>query len=73
MSNHSFQAVYQIWNDQVGSRIEIGPDCDAIGLTEIHYVGSNGTKENPILVNQDELRMLRDAIDRRLEDIDNGN
>jgi hypothetical protein len=71
MSKHSFEAVYQVWDDSNGSRIEVGPDADAIdGLSEIRTVLPGGNQETVIVVNEDQLKHLHVAIARRLADIE---
>lgn len=34
--------VMQIWNDDVGERIEVGEDGDGIGMVELRFVSDDG-------------------------------
>jgi hypothetical protein len=39
---YSIEKVYKIYNDQLGTRLEIGPDLDGIGCFEMrNYNGKN--------------------------------
>lgn len=71
MSNtKTIGVVYQIWDDQVGSRIEIAPDSDGLdGLTEIRHVDENGKIGARVFFNREELEKLASLIGRRLSDI----
>lgn len=63
---HSLETVYEIWNNQVGSRIEIGPDRDSIGLVSIRSVMSDGKREAEVLCNHDEAKLLHAALGKML-------
>jgi len=67
---HSLEIVYQIWSDQDGERIEVGPDGDSLGLTEIRHVGSDGKRTTTITFNRSQLEILQQVIGRRLGEIE---
>lgn len=39
---YSMEKVYEIWNDETGERIDIGPDRDGLDLIEIRSVNGDG-------------------------------
>jgi hypothetical protein len=42
MARISTEVCYKIWNDETGDRFEVCDDADALGMTEIRYVDSDG-------------------------------
>lgn len=66
----SIGIVYQIWDDNLGTRIELAPDSDGMnGLSEIRFVDFSGSIAARIVLDKDELEKLEPLIQRRLSDI----
>jgi hypothetical protein len=63
----SMDAVFRVWNDDTGERIEVGEDRDGLGLTEITACDSIGEVQSAIVLTNEQLRLLGEAIQRRLE------
>lgn len=70
MANTGFtlESFYRVCNDVTGDYIEVGPDRDSIGLTEIKH----GEEENGILLESIQLAKLIVALQKRLADIEAG-
>lgn len=59
---YSLEAVYEIWNDATGSRIEIGHDRDGLGLIEIRQRDSDGKVTSSITMTKEESFLVYEAI-----------
>jgi hypothetical protein len=44
MSKYSVEIVRQIWDDEHGERVEVGPDADGLGLVSLCWKDANGKR-----------------------------
>ena len=64
---YTMETVKQIWDDDSGNRIEVGPDRDALGLIEIReYIGNAPTCLNRITLTIEQATLLRNGISELL-------
>lgn len=70
MANTGFtvESFHRVYNDVTGDYIEVGPDCDSLGLTEIKV----GDAKNGIVLPSEQLPKLIVALQKRLADIEAG-
>lgn len=59
---YELEIVYQIWDNQHGERIEVGPDRDGLELTEIRYVTPDGKIGNSVTLNEAQKLLLIQAL-----------
>ena len=65
---YSTEMVMQVWNDDTGERVEIGPDRDSLGLVEIRsYEGRELNASIRIAVNG--AKQFRDALTVYLDSV----
>lgn len=64
----SFETMYEIWDDEHGTHIEVGPDRDALDMVEIRrYDDSKSEKcSQRMTFARQEAEMIADAIRRIL-------
>jgi hypothetical protein len=60
------ETVYQIWNDDDGTRLEVGPDRDGLDMIEIRRHTEDGKICDRIAMPRDEAIHLRDCLDKIL-------
>lgn len=61
------ETVRQVWDDQNGDRIEVGPDRDGLGLVEIRYVDPDGKCGNSVSMTVEQARLVQEAFAEYLE------
>ena len=59
MARHTLEQLYQVWNDEDGSRFEIGPDRDSLGCVEIRCCAPDGKIEARITMQPEAWDLLR--------------
>ncbi len=60
---YSLDIIYRIYNES-GDAIEVGPDSDGLGLTEIRTMTDDGEVGARICVHEDALDLLIDVLQR---------
>ncbi len=64
---HTFETVYEIWNDDTGERISVGPDRDGLDLIEIRMHDTNkGEVHTQLSFTKPQARMLVKALELTL-------
>jgi len=62
MKGYTLERVWQIWNDQEGECIEIGPDRDGLDLIEVRYRDSEGKIGQAVTFNNEQFVLLIDVL-----------
>ena len=62
MSTFTLETVIQVWNDQHGERVEVGPDHDGLNLVEVRSVDSNGKTQTSITMEPEQATLVAQAI-----------
>lgn len=65
---YTMETMREVWNDQSGERVEIGPDRDALGLVELRTRDGDGNLKQRLTFAQEEARMVALAMLACLED-----
>lgn len=58
----SLEAVYQIWDDKHGSRIEVSPDKDGLDMVEVRFVDDAGQVGASIVMQPEQAALVARAI-----------
>ena len=66
----SSETLREIWNDQDGTRYEVGPDRDSLGLVEVRERDSGGKILARITLPAKAARMLSAAIFKCSEEVE---
>ncbi len=61
---YSLETVYKVCNDDTGEVIEVGPDSDGLDLVEIRSKADDGTVGGRIVITQEGLPLLIEALIR---------
>jgi hypothetical protein len=64
---YSVEHVTEVWDDNDGSKIEIGPDRDGLDLVEIREKDSQGKIVNRLVLKQDQAKLVAQALLEVLE------
>ena len=67
--HYELAKVYQIHNNKTGERIEVGEDRDCLGLTEIRSYTDDGEVNQCVVLTQEQLSFVMDALRLRLSDL----
>ena len=59
---YSTERVNQIWNDDHGERIEVGPDSDSLDLCEVRSVSDDGVIGARIVMQPEQAVLVAKAI-----------
>lgn len=59
---YTHDIVHQIWNDDTGERIEVGPDMDGLALFEIRYVDKDDKVGNRVVMTEQEAMAVYEAL-----------
>ncbi len=62
MSRHTISPVVQVWDDDHGERIEIGPDGDGLACHEIRFITDKGEITNRIFMTDECLEKFSEAL-----------
>jgi hypothetical protein len=65
--SYSLEKKFEIWDDDTGGCISIGPDSDGIGCLEIQAKDDQGKVESSIFFSSEQIPLLIVAL-RGLED-----
>lgn len=60
--SYSLEKVNQIWDNELGDRIEVGPDRDGLDLIEIRYVNPDGEVQQGITLRGEQVNMVIEAL-----------
>lgn len=63
---YTLDVVHQIWNDNTGERLEIGPDRDGLDLIEIRSYDDMSKVTQMITLTRGQLEQLHAAIGKQL-------
>lgn len=63
---YSIETVRQVWNDDTGERVEIGPDRDGLDLIEIRQVTDDGVTTATVTLTREQLEKLQKCIELTL-------
>ena len=61
-SSFSTEVLYEIWNDDEGTRFEVGEDRDSLGLVEIRSVGPDRSIEDRMTFEPECARQIANAM-----------
>lgn len=64
----SLEIKYEIWDDESGSRIEVGPDRDSLGLIEIRLHEAGKTLDR-ISMTVEQAKLVAQAINKAAYDL----
>ena len=53
---------FEIWDDSSGSRIEVGPDRDSLGLVEIRAIESDGRQHATMVMLPEQAKLVSEAL-----------
>jgi hypothetical protein len=68
---YELEQLFQVWNNQTGERIDIGPDRDGLGLTEIRTYTDDQKPAATITLTPEQLPLVIEAL-QRLHNADTG-
>lgn len=58
----TIEKLFEIWNDDTGSCIEVGPNKDGLGGIEIRAKDDKGKIEASVLLLKEEARLVAQAL-----------
>ena len=67
---YELESQYVIWDNRHGSKVVVKEDADGLGLTEIFSVGPEGNRNKDLLLNLEQLRVLKVAVEKRIADLE---
>jgi hypothetical protein len=56
------ETVVQVWNDKTGDRVDVCPDCDALGLVEVRQVHGDGRISSRVTMTPAQALLVAGAI-----------
>lgn len=59
---HTLEQMFEIWNDKTGSRIQVGPDRDALGMIEIRTYCDDGSTGSIVLLDSEQAQLVAQAL-----------
>jgi hypothetical protein len=65
----SHNVIHEIWNDDTGERMVIGPDVDGLNLIEVRNLDASGKAFQTLTFTIEQADFLLDAIERVAHDI----
>ena len=68
-SKYSLETCHQVWNDDTGERIEVGPDRDGLDMLEIRTYTDDGARGESIMLTYKQARLVAQAINAQCEDV----
>ena len=69
MKGFSFETKFEIWNDDTGEHVEVGPDRDGIDMVEIRLENDKGKIDGRMSFDPEEALLVAEAIKKAAEDI----
>jgi len=61
-NKYTVETKFQIWNDDHGDRLEVGPDSEGLGILEIRYVDEDNKVIDQILLDWEQARLLAEVL-----------
>lgn len=58
----TLETLKEIWNNETGDRLEVGPDRDCLGLLEIRTRNTEGKITSRVSFSRDEATLLIQAL-----------
>lgn len=55
-----------MWNDQTGSRLEVGLDRDGLDLVQIRSIEGDGKAQREITMTWEEAKLIHEALGRAI-------
>lgn len=68
MARFMLESLIEIWDDDSGSRLEIGPDRDGLGLLEIREKDASNKILARITLTKDQAELVRRGLGKLLDD-----
>ena len=69
-SKYSTEIVREIWNDDTGERVCVGPDRDGLDLLEIRQMTDDGKVGQSITLTPDQARLVAAAMYECADELD---
>ena len=69
-SKYSTEVVREIWNDDTGERVCVGPDRDGLDLLEIRQMTDDGKVGQRIIFTPDQARIVAAAMLECADELD---
>jgi hypothetical protein len=63
----SLEMMFEIWDDEHGSRLEVGEDRDSLGLTEIRSKGPDDKIDARMTFTDEQVPLVIEALQRFME------
>jgi hypothetical protein len=63
----SMELLYQIWDDNTGEHIEVGPDRDGLDLLEIRQYNKEGNVGDRVTITRGQGRLIAEALQKLTE------
>lgn len=63
MPKYTLEKMFEVWNDQHGDCIEIGPDRDGLDLVELRQKNHDGQISNRIAFSKEEIPLIVEALE----------
>ena len=60
--NVTMERLFEIWNDDTGERIDVGPDRDGLELVEIRAREQDGTIRDRITLTREQAALVAQAL-----------
>jgi hypothetical protein len=64
----SLETMYEIWDDDSGDKIEVGPDRDGLDMVEIRWRTDDGKIAERMTFTQEAVPLLIEALTKALAD-----
>lgn len=69
MATYSAETRYEVWNDEDGSVLKVGPDSDALDLVAIVEVDTSGARREIVTMEPEQALLVAAAIERAARDL----
>jgi hypothetical protein len=61
---YSLEAVFEVWNDTTGERVQVGADRDGVDLVEIRSLASDAAFTGSVMLTDEQVPLVIDALTR---------
>lgn len=69
MTKFSFETRYEIWNDDDGYVIKIGPDADGLGLIDVREIEADGKEVARLTFLPEQAELIAKALLKAVADL----